>query len=486
MIRSNLAPLTSNQYCELGRELVRLFAEQSLDFGSKVFKKQNQCKKGFACGYSCVSKTKTCKSPLSGQAKDYAGWLKIQIAAGSKLSKEQEADAKGLGLVKAKRTVAAAQGWYKTSLSSAPDDIKKLMDRVDDPFENNDPIQPGKAPAYYRPKDQSINMGKFANDGLGQAIYRHELGHHVDAQLGRFRRAEMIKRGLKAAGLNDLDELEALNTTDLAKYNTVVSSVSKSLGIAIRGVGGLRQAADGTSPGYVSSSKAVVSAQSEDEKRILQLADKTKKAYVSLAKTDLAKYATDPKVAARLGGKTLDQLTQAEQEKVGVQIMVAKVKENLKGRIQKLGLDPKDEASYVEAAKREFENDQTIYGALYRDSARRGYLAAEPVKEATWLFLLRGTRDVEMLAQHIDATRGGSNVQDLVGSLTKNKVSQGHADSYYAGVTGGIQQRTEVFANTFDLHSSGNELDKATVEFFSPNGYKAFKGLINAANNGQI
>jgi hypothetical protein len=41
-------------------------------------KKVKQCKDGYACGYGCVSKTKSCKSPISGQAANYADWLSQQ------------------------------------------------------------------------------------------------------------------------------------------------------------------------------------------------------------------------------------------------------------------------------------------------------------------------------------------------------------------------------------------------------------------------
>lgn len=45
-----------------------------------VKKVKDSCKTGFPCGYSCISKTKNCKSGLEGQAKTYADWLSGQAS----------------------------------------------------------------------------------------------------------------------------------------------------------------------------------------------------------------------------------------------------------------------------------------------------------------------------------------------------------------------------------------------------------------------
>lgn len=484
--------LTERQsYVEIGKQFVQLASALqmgTIDFGSKVFKKQNQCRKGYACGYSCIAKERACKSPLTGQAKDYAGWLKIQIQAGAKLSDRQSKDAQSLGLTK--RTVSEAQNWYKASLANAPADVQKLIERIDDPYADITGIKKGQAAAFYRPTAQSINMGKFKlNTDLGQAVYRHELGHHVDAQLGQMRKTELIKRALKdKAGVNTLDELEALQAKDPTAYAAGVKGVAMAVGLgSFANIGDIRKSQAGDPPSYISSSKVAATAYAEDEKKLLEWAKKTDSAYLDLAKTDLAKYrAQDPKLDGMMKGRTLDQLGKREQIDVGVRIMINKVHRAIAQRAAKLGLDPKDDATYAEVAKQEFANDTTIFGAMYREVERQGWMTDNPRKEATMLFTMRGTRDPEMMAQYIDGVRSGSNVQDLVGSITKNKVSQGHADSYYSGAGGATKQRTEILANTFDLHASGNELDRLTVQTFSPDGHKLLKGLINAANTGKI
>lgn len=97
--------LTTVDYLELGRSFVQLTTTTTAldfgdpEFGTKLSGKKSQCKKGFSCGLSCVSKAKTCKSPLAGQAKTYADWLKMQIAAGVKLRGDAQTDAIKQGLL---------------------------------------------------------------------------------------------------------------------------------------------------------------------------------------------------------------------------------------------------------------------------------------------------------------------------------------------------------------------------------------------------
>lgn len=56
---------------------------ESIDFARLKLagntKQTKQCKKGYSCGFSCISKSKECRSPLKGQAKTYADWLSSQI-----------------------------------------------------------------------------------------------------------------------------------------------------------------------------------------------------------------------------------------------------------------------------------------------------------------------------------------------------------------------------------------------------------------------
>jgi hypothetical protein len=74
---------------------------ETLEFAKKGVKSGTlkQCKKGYSCGYSCISKAKQCQSVLEGQAKNYANWLAGQVAKRAPLSGYHQADAIGLGLI---------------------------------------------------------------------------------------------------------------------------------------------------------------------------------------------------------------------------------------------------------------------------------------------------------------------------------------------------------------------------------------------------
>lgn len=76
-----------NAYTEAGRAFVSLALQavegsKDASFGSARFKAK-QCRKGLSCKGACISKLTECRNPLNGQAKGYAGWLKMQIKAGS-------------------------------------------------------------------------------------------------------------------------------------------------------------------------------------------------------------------------------------------------------------------------------------------------------------------------------------------------------------------------------------------------------------------
>jgi hypothetical protein len=58
-----------------------------------------QCKKGYSCGFTCIARTRNCRSPLEGQAKDYANWLMGQVLSKMQLSATHEQDAIAAGLL---------------------------------------------------------------------------------------------------------------------------------------------------------------------------------------------------------------------------------------------------------------------------------------------------------------------------------------------------------------------------------------------------
>ncbi len=58
------------------------FMEDALDFARLKLagntKQVKACKKGYACGYTCISQNRNCRKPLPGQAKTAAEWVASQ------------------------------------------------------------------------------------------------------------------------------------------------------------------------------------------------------------------------------------------------------------------------------------------------------------------------------------------------------------------------------------------------------------------------
>ncbi|AFY60346.1 DUF935 family protein [Synechococcus sp. PCC 6312] len=74
---------------------------------------QKKCSKGYPCKNACISTTKKCKSPLPGQASDFAGWVLTQTLTGGTLSAAQNQAAQGI-------TVAQGLGLASTPTTPPP------------------------------------------------------------------------------------------------------------------------------------------------------------------------------------------------------------------------------------------------------------------------------------------------------------------------------------------------------------------------------
>ena len=108
--------LSPADYEEIGYALLSL-NNSVLDFAGSSGKPK-QCSKGYSCKSTCISKDRECSNPLQGQAKNYAGWLQLQIAAGAKLSPSQQADAQAQGLTA--QPAKAATPATKTAKAKKP------------------------------------------------------------------------------------------------------------------------------------------------------------------------------------------------------------------------------------------------------------------------------------------------------------------------------------------------------------------------------
>lgn len=76
------------------------------------------------------------------------------------------------------------QNWHDDSFSTAPNYITAAVEKT---LPLLDVTSTGRTKAYQSPSETAINMGKSYSrkSGVGQTIWRHEYGHHIDNQEGR-------------------------------------------------------------------------------------------------------------------------------------------------------------------------------------------------------------------------------------------------------------------------------------------------------------
>ena len=86
------------------------------------FAKTLNCVKGWACGGTCLSKTKkNCLRPLDGEHKTYFDWLKTQVSSGAKIHEVHQEEADKLGLGKASEKIEASpKATSKTKANPEP------------------------------------------------------------------------------------------------------------------------------------------------------------------------------------------------------------------------------------------------------------------------------------------------------------------------------------------------------------------------------
>ena len=105
-------------YTEIGKRVAALVGSQ--DYAVNRSTKPKQCSKGYSCKATCIAKDRACQNPLMSQAKDYASWLKLQVAAGNKLSPPQKVDANAAGITSATPTKKKPTQNQSSPLKSTP------------------------------------------------------------------------------------------------------------------------------------------------------------------------------------------------------------------------------------------------------------------------------------------------------------------------------------------------------------------------------
>jgi phage gp29-like protein len=81
-------------------DIVELELEDLEEFKLDFAKTQKNCKKGYSCGFSCIRTAYKCKSPMKGQARNYADYLvgAVKRIGIEKMPQRHASDARAMGL----------------------------------------------------------------------------------------------------------------------------------------------------------------------------------------------------------------------------------------------------------------------------------------------------------------------------------------------------------------------------------------------------
>jgi hypothetical protein len=132
------------------------FMEDALDFARLKIagntKQVKACKKGYACGYTCISQNRNCRKPLPGQAKTAAEWVAQQKGLDKPTLPQDVAEIRDF--------LAPMEDWRRASLLTQVlgQKVKESTDRVRKERE----MQTGKKRAYLMadvdltPQDEDI------------------------------------------------------------------------------------------------------------------------------------------------------------------------------------------------------------------------------------------------------------------------------------------------------------------------------------------
>ena len=352
-----------------------------------------------------------------------------------------------------------AEKWKKT-WESAPSDLKEVLRRIDEPGE----IISNSGTAFYNPNSSSINMNGYdpnANGSdRGASVYAHEYGHHIDYKAAEILGEKSLNSKLKAEGIPSIGELRQLGDSDedTSIYANSMSKIKKILGvedsqlITLSDIVKLANRSE-----HISSSNEGKEAFNADDQRLNEL-DRAGKSGKSQNDRDLRK------------SNLLDTTKEIAKKKALVELR----KKNKKIT----ALDSSDAhrklvAKYQrEAALDILGNSNTLVSKLITDKTdivTINKLILDGVHPETIANL------TEDYLSNIGKNADG-HVQDLIGSITKNKVGKGHSDDYYeshAELT-----NAEAFANIIALHRLGNPVINEVLDYLAPNGHKFVKKIL--------
>ena len=380
-----------------------------------------------------------------------------------------------------------AESW-KGAWSKAPKDLQTILEAVDQPPKIDNP---SKNTAYCM-KDRGITMGDDTASTRANGVWRHEYGHWIDGQLnnksaelnskkpfnellekhsnGQYKNENDLYKGLQSNDDFALDVKKKISKEVLGETDGFVSEIKGKLSNIDK------------KQNYLSDSPEGNKAFLNDEKMLL---DKQKKSESKFEKTydlEYEKYKAEISVWEKVQTSTTG--SKPSQARIGEHIehikLINAIKEEATARASKKG--KKNLEKNIEAEKNKIIADklkETLAGKLilsgtenieklFFNNTRRDLYNAiidpeNPVALAK--ALEKGLKDSAGLAD------------DLIGSITTNKIGSGHSDEYYTRTSGSGReaQNVEAFANLISIYGSGHPLAEEALKALSPNGFDFMK-----------
>lgn len=359
------------------------------------------------------------------------------------------------------------RNWSKAAFKDSPELLRKATELLDDPDEikSETVAENRRKRSYYSPSTGGMHMAPHYSPGGEKAntTYRHEYGHFIDHQMSKL----MREKRAKELGVNVEDLTPERINRNPKLIETAQLLADDTGGEGLKGSIGL---------GLISSSKPAKEAFASDAENLMERKRQASERYM--------------KIAQKYGGQYKDG---DEAVTDGKQIFERTIAREIKKRNQNLS----------QFADDYFKANTTIHGDAYqafrkrieKEAKEKGLKPEQMINDKEYagsvLSLIRSamTKDDEGLIDFADRRiiPGGYMLgHDIAGSVTANKVSQGHADDYYK--KGGVaSQNTETFANILASYGYGEDsFHNRMAKHLTPKGHdfamKTLQDLVKLKN----
>lgn len=395
---------------------------------------------------TCLPLSKKCRFKPDGDLKDLSNYVADTIGGEAATASTSTGG---------KKTEFHQQ--WEGAFNNAPDDFKAVLERIDQPDRLDAPE--GSA-SHFKSGTQSIHMRPSYKPGdeYSDAVYRHEYGHHLDYELGTGKRKPPPWDAI-AVELGEPSVESLLKRAKQGKAADVRNALIKRAW----------DREDELGAQFASTSKKGRTAFDADEKSLL---DRQTQADAKLKA-----------VADKLPPADREVLAKAK----GIDISTPQGKVEM-GRLQAARLVDKSVKEKAAAAGVKFKDGNELY-QKYGDSYFKGDdIYAETFNElkkshpeklsslVPRLIAAQRTGDIQSLTSLVNTALKTNNVNDLIGSVTQNRVGQGHDSAYYKKK---IEAKyTESFANVSDLYSRNHKLSNKFMAEMMPNGLKFYQDTI--------